>query len=453
MVFLKNFQSQFETIIGKVADFLWGDWLLIALLSAGLLYSLWTRFIQVRKFPLVARRVLSSKKVGDGEGSGISPFHALLMALGSCMGSGNIVGVATALIAGGPGALFWMWLAAFLGMAVKYGEVLLGMVSREVDEEGRYIGGPMYYIANAFKTPIMGIIVAVLLFIQNAGGTLIQSNVIAGIAGRGFGLPTYVTAVISAVLMSIIIRGGFKRLVEVEKKLVPFMSILYILGGLIVIFANITSLPAVFASIFKGAFTVRAGIGGFGGAAIRYGIARGLYSNEAGEGSAAVIHSSANNPDPADQGLYGIMEVFVDTIIVCSSTGFAILFSGVDLTGANANTLAADAFATIAGPMRYIVYVALLLFAFTSLMSQWYFGHVSLRYLHSKKGDDFYKVFFPIAIVIGSLTTINVVWSIQDCALGLLIIPNLIALAISLNRVRDLTDRSGLLRRRKEDKQ
>jgi len=437
-----------EKVLSTAADWLWGDWLLIALLGLGVVYTTATGVIQVRKFPLMVSRIIHGWKQDQQENGAaavkntaarVSPVQALFMALGSCVGSGNIVGVSTALIAGGPGALFWMWAAAFLGMATKFGEIVLGICYRRKNEAGEYTGGPMYYIAAGLKAPALGALTAVLLFIQNTGGTLIQSNVIAKVIQHNFGIPTYAAGIILAVLMIVIIHGGLRRLVRVQQKLVPIMSCLYITGGLIVIFANIHAVPAMFASIFEQAFTAKAGIGGLGGLAMRYGVARGLYSNEAGEGSAAVLHSTAEVKHPVEQGLMGLAEVFVDTMIICSNTGFAVLASGVSLKGADASQLAAQAFAAVFEPMKYIVYISLLLFAFTSLMSQWFFGHVSLEYFHSVRGDRVYKVIFPIAILVGSISTIQAVWYLQDCALGLLIIPNIIAMVVLAPKVRALT--------------
>jgi len=436
---LSIIQQAIENSLSRLANWLWGDWLLIALLGLGVVYTFATGLIQVRRFPLMLRRILKGWNEKNGSAQGISPVQALLMALGSCVGSGNIVGVSTALIAGGPGALFLMWVAAFLGMATKFGEIVLGICSRGKKADGQFIGGSMYYIAQGLKAPALGTLVAVLVFIQNAGGTLIQSNVIAKVVHVNFRIPTVVTGIVLAALMMVIIQGGFRRLVHVEQKLVPLMAVLYIAGGLIVIMANLTHLPDVFASIFRQAFTLKAGIGGASGLAIRYGVARGLYSNEAGEGSAAVFHSTAVVKHPVEQGLMGLAEVFVDTMIICSNTGIAVLASGIRLEGAEASTLAAWAFSTVFMPMQYIVYVSLLLFAFTSLIGQWFFGHVSLYYLKAKHGDRNYKIIFTMAILLGSVSTINAVWFLQDCALGLLIIPNIIAMLVLVPQVRRLT--------------
>lgn len=435
-----------EYFFKTAADFLWKDWMLVLLLGLDIYYTVMTGFIQVRLFPFTLKSFIKgmkdSKKTKTESGK-CSSYQALCTAVASCVGSGNIVGVSTAILSGGPGALFWMWVAALFGMATKFAEITLGVRYHGYDKNGEIAGGPMYYIAHAFQIKWVGVLVAALLFIQNAGATLIQSNTIAGVVKEGFSLPPLVTGVILAVLMTCVISGGFKRLVHTAETIVPFMAILYMFGGMIVILMNITALPDVLLSIVKGAFTVKAGTGAAAGLtmkqAMRYGVARGLYSNEAGEGSAAVLHASAHVDHPVRQGLYGIMEVFIDTILLCSTTGFTVLITGAAQTGTNASTLAANAFGSVLSGLQFVIYISLILFAGTSIMSQWYFGHVSLTYLEKPKGALVYRFLFPFLILLGSLSTIDMVWSIQDCALGLLIIPNVIALVILGPEVRKLT--------------
>ncbi len=436
-----------ENFFGTLADILWGNWMLVMLLGLGVYYTFMTGGIQIRMVPKMVREFWEKErkdnKPASRESKGISSMQALCTAIASCVGSGNIVGVAAALISGGPGSLFWMWAAAFFGMATKYGEIVLGICYREKEEDGMYIGGPMYYIAHAMRTPWMGTAAALLLFIQNAGATLIQSNTIASVAQEVGQVPQVLTGVLLAVLMSFVIRGGLKRLAAVTQKIVPIMAGLYICGGLVVVCTHLDSLMPMLESIVNGAFSVRAGVGAVSGLtmrqAMRYGVARGLYSNEAGEGSAAVIHSPAQVEHPARQGLYGVVEVFVDTMLICSTTGFAILVSGIDLQDASAATLAANAFGSVFPAFKYVVSVSLILFASTSIMSQWYFGHVSLTYMKSRRGDRIYRCLFPVLILCGSLSSVGLVWSVQDCMLGFLIIPNVIALMILAPEVRTKT--------------
>ena len=435
-----------EAVFKALADFLCGDWLLIALLGLGLFYTIMTGFVQFQCITLFRKGFFSLKKekaqVKDEKKC--SSYQALCAAIASCVGSGNIVGVSTAILAGGPGALFWMWVAAFFGMATKFGEIVVGMKYHGKDSQGNINGGPMYYIEYGMKWKWAGVFVACMLFIQNAGGTLIQANTISNVVNEGFQAPFLLTGLLLAAIMSFIISGGFKRLVQVAQRVVPVMAGIYVAGGIVVLLLHAGQLPAMFASVFKGAFTLEAGGGALAGItmreAMRFGVARGLYSNEAGEGSAAVLHSSAEVDHPVRQGFYGVIEVFVDTMIICSTTGFTVLITGANTFHANASTLAAAAFKTVLPGMQYVIYISLILFASTSLMSQWYFGHVNLNYLKKPGWAKIYRIIFPLVIILGSLSTIDMVWFIQDCALGLLIIPNIGALICLAPQVRKLTE-------------
>lgn len=434
-------------VFERFVNALWGNWLLYVLVGLGIFYTIVSGFVQVRRIPFIVKSLFNEKKFKKSEekeeGNSFTSIQALLAAIASCVGSGNIVGVSTAILAGGPGALFWMWVAAFFGMATKFGEIVLGICHRGKDEKGEYIGGPMYYISKVLKAPWIGSLVAVLLFIQNAGGTLVQSNTITSVIHETFAVPKIIGGILLAIFMFFIIKGGFKRLVTVAEILVPFMAGLYIVGGFIVVLTYYDRIPTMFSTILSSAFSYQAA----GGAAIgftmkqamRYGVTRGLYSNEAGEGSAAVLHSTVEIDHPVRQGIYGVIEVFVDTMVICSTTGFVVLISGVNLTHTNAATLAAEAFGSVAPLMRYVVSISLILFAFTSLMSQWYFGHVSLQYLKVTKADMIYCIIYPIAIIYGGFSEIEWVWLIQDLALGLLIIPNIIAMIVAAPKVRRLT--------------
>lgn len=432
-----------ETFFGTAADYLWRDWMLVLLLGLGIYYTVMTNFVQFRYFPYVFGQFIEGlRKNKEGKSGKYSSNQTLFTAVASCVGSGNIVGVSTAILSGGPGVLFWMWVAAILGMSTKFAEITLGVRYHGRDDAGEINGGPMYYISKAFHASWIGALVAILLFIQNAGATLIQSNTISSIMHEALSIPPIVTGLALAVLMTCVISGGLKRLVHTAETVVPVMAVLYILGGLVVILLNITALPGVIVAIFKGAFTLKAGAGAAAGLtikhALRYGVARGLYSNEAGEGSAAVLHATAQVDHPARQGMYGLVEVFIDTILLCSTTGFTVLITGMNETHTTASTLAAAAFGSTISGLQFVIYLCLLLFCGTSIMSQWYFGHVSLKYLKHPHGASIYRMLFPFLILLGSLSSIELVWSIQDCALGLLIIPNVIALVILGPEVRGL---------------
>ncbi|MCB6345592.1 alanine/glycine:cation symporter family protein [Enterocloster lavalensis] len=437
--------SKIEPFFKSLADLLWGDWLLFALLGLGLYYTVMTGFIQFKCVSLLKNGFFGLRreraKVKDQKKC--SSYQALCAAIASCVGSGNIVGVSTAILSGGPGALFWMWVAAFFGMATKFGEIVVGMVYHGKDGQGNINGGPMYYIEQGMHWKWAGVFVACMLFVQNAGGTLIQANTISNVVNETFQAPFLITGLVLAVAMSFIISGGFKRLVQVAQRVVPVMAGIYVVGGLFVIFLNAGRIPAMFASIIRGAFSLEAGMGALAGItireALRFGVARGLYSNEAGEGSAAVLHSSAEVDHPVRQGLYGVIEVFVDTMVICTTTGFTVLITGANTYHTNASTLAAAAFKSVLPGMQYVIYISMILFASTSLMSQWYFGHVSLTYLNKPGWAKIYRIIFPFVIILGSLSSIDMVWSVQDCALGLLILPNIAALICLAPQVRRLT--------------
>ena len=420
--------KEFQAILTAFDDWLWGNWLLFVLLGVGILYTVITGGIQIRRFGYIIRKTvwepIRSKNKESKESGTISSFQALCTAVASCVGSGNIVGVSTAVLAGGMGAIFWMWVAAFVGMATKYGEIILGMLYREKNEEGNYVGGPMYYIKKGLHIPWLATLCAFFMVTQIIGGNFIQSNTISGVMKENFGVPYMTTGIVLVLLIFVITLGGLKRLAHVAQTLVPSMALIYVAGGLIIILANITKVPGVFADIFAGAFGLRAMAGGAMGSmliAMQKGVARGLYSNEAGEGSAPVIHSAAQVDHPVEQGITGVAEVFLDTFVICTITGLILGVTGVLDSGAPGNVLAINAFASVWEPLRYVVALCLLLFSSTTLMSQWYFGFVGLNY------------------IVGALAEIELVWVIQDIALGLLTIPNLIAMVVLAPQVRKAT--------------
>ena len=384
--------KEFQAILTAFDDWLWGNWLLFVLLGVGILYTVITGGIQIRRFGYIIRKTvwepIRSKNKESKESGTISSFQALCTAVASCVGSGNIVGVSTAVLAGGMGAIFWMWVAAFVGMATKYGEIILGMLYREKNEEGNYVGGPMYYIKKGLHIPWLATLCAFFMVTQIIGGNFIQSNTISGVMKENFGVPYMTTGIVLVLLIFVITLGGLKRLAHVAQTLVPSMARSYVAGGLIILLANITKVPGVFADIFAGAFGLRAMAGGAMGSmliAMQKGVARGLYSNEAGEGSAPVIHSAAQVDHPVEQGITGVAEVFLDTFVICTITGLILGVTGVLDSGAPGNVLAINAFASVWEPLRYVVALCLLLFSSTTLMSQWYFGFVGLNYIFGSK--------------------------------------------------------------------
>lgn len=429
--------ERLQELLSVFDEWLWGNWLLFVLLGVGLWYTVITGGIQIRHFGYILRKTLwepirGEKKQGKEENeNGISSFQALCTAVASCVGSGNIVGVSTAVLTGGLGAIFWMWAAAFLGMATKYGEIILGMLYREKDENGTYLGGPMYYIKKGLHAPWLAVLCACFMVVQIIGGNLIQSNTISGVMQDNFHVLPWMTGILLVAVIFIVTAGGLKRLAHVTQKMVPAMALLYVVGGLLIILANLPRVPGVIADIFAGAFGMRAAAGGALGSmmiAMQKGIARGLYSNEAGEGSAPVIHSAAKVDHPAEQGLTGVTEVFLDTFVLCTITGLVIGVTGVLDSGASGSVLVIHAFASVWKPLKNVVSVSLLLFCITTLMSQWYFGFVGLNYIFGRKTAEKFQYVFPVFCMIGALLEIELVWTIQDIALGLLTIPNLCAM-------------------------
>ena len=436
-------------LLDRINSIIWGNWLLIVLLGIGLLYTVLSRFVQIRRFPYIMRKTLlepwKQKKAASesGDDSSISSFQALCTAVASCVGSGNIVGVSTAVLAGGLGAIFWMWVAAFVGMATKYGEIILGLLYRVKDEDGNYTGGPMYYIRDGLHAPMLASLCAVFMVIQIIGGNFIQSNTIGSVMQNHFHVPEFVTGMVLVVLIFTVSAGGLKRLTHITQNLVPAMALLYVVSGLLIILFNITRLPAVLSEIVTSAFGWRPMLGGATGSmiiAMQKGIARGLYSNEAGEGSAPVIHSAANVEHQVEQGITGVTEVFLDTFVICTISGLVLGVTDVLDSGLPGSILMIHAFSTVWEPLKYLVIISLLLFCPTTLMSQWYFGFVGLNYLFGSSIAKKFKYVFPLFCLIGAVTAIDIVWTIQDIALGLLTIPNLIALIILSPQVKKCSD-------------
>lgn len=424
-------------ILKKIADFIWGDWLVALILITGIRYTFILKGIQFRKFKYIFKKTFLEKRDSSQNKDKVTSVQALTAALGSCIGNGNIVGVATAVMFGGPGALFWMWVAACIGMAVKYGEITLGMKYREKNQNGEYSGGPMYYISKGLNMKYLGILYAVLLLIQNSGGTLIQGNVIKDIFHDFLKFPPWVTSIVVVLFVGFIIVGGFSRFVKAMDKLVPFMTGFYFLAGLLIIGMNIEKIPELFKLIFTSAFGVvplTAGTIGFTiKQALRYGISRGIYSNEAGEGTAAIFYAKITEDDCKEHGLYGIMEVFIDTIIVCSISGLVSLLYINYSQEITPTQLMINSFESIHYSFKYFLGVSMLLFGLTSVLGQWILGKESFKYIvdqltKNRDYSKFYNIIFLIILCLAPHFSFKTVWYIQDIALGILILPNLFAL-------------------------
>ena len=439
--------EKFFECIKTIDKWLWGDWLMFVLLGVGIMYTIITGGVQIRHFGYIIKKTLwepvkqRGRKKDKGEGN-ISSFQALCTAVASCVGSGNIVGVSTAVLAGGLGSIFWMWVAAFVGMATKYGEIVLGILYREKNDNGDIVGGPMYYIKKGLKAPHLAYLCAFFMVVQIVGGNFIQSNTISTVVNEYFHVPGWVVGIVLVALIFIITAGGLKRLAKVSQTVVPVMAGIYVMVGILIILLNIKQVPSVFLRIFAEAFGLRAVAGGTIGSmiiAMQNGVARGLYSNEAGEGSAPVIHSAARVKHPVEQGITGVTEVFLDTFVICTITGLVIGVTGVLDGDVQGKVLAITAFASAWKPLKYVVSISLFMFSFTTLMSQWYFGYVGLNYLFGNKIAGNFKYVFPCFCLIGALSEMETVWILQDIALGILTIPNLIALIVLSPKVRKET--------------
>lgn len=428
--------ESFAKLMEGLSGFLWGPPLAGLVVGSGLILTILTRGIIFRRFGFVMKNTFG--KMFDksaAEEGGITPFQAVSTALAATVGTGNIVGVSTAVVLGGPGAIFWMWLAALLGMTTKFAEVTLAVAYRERNEMGEFSGGPMYYIKNGLGQAWLAKIFALFAAFAAFGiGCMVQSNSVADALNNQFGVPTLISGIVIAVAAGGILIGGIKRIGQVAEKLVPFMAAFYILGALIILIMNAAKIPGAFAAIFGDAFTGTAAIGGFTGstlaAAIRYGIARGVFTNEAGLGSAPIAHAAATTDHPIRQGIWGAFEVFVDTILICSMTALVVVESGLwhstDLKAAALTTEAFNNGLPVIG--GYIVSIGLVLFAFTTVLGWCYYGEKSAEYLvGSSKIITPYRIVYVILTIVGAVGGLEIVWTVADVLNALMALPNLIA--------------------------
>ena len=429
-----------EQINGAINNFIWGPIMLVLLVGTGIFLTTRINFFQVSHIGLWMKGTFGAMFKKHTDDVNITPFQAVSTALASTVGTGNIVGVTTAIVSGGPGALFWMWFAAFFGMVTKYSEVLLAIKYREKDADGKHFGGPMYYLSKGANLPWLGTLFAVFATLACFGiGNLTQINAMASVVKQNFNVPTIYTGIAVTIVVAIIIVGGIKRIGSVAEKLVPLMCLLYLVCGIIIIIINLDKIPGVFELVFSNAFSFKQVGAGFMGYAIamgmRYGFARGIFSNEAGMGSAPMAHASSNSKNPVEQAMWGIFEVFVDTFLVCSITGIvAIMNLNLTEQGLAGAPLISEAF-RVSMPSDFgsiVLTVALFLFAFTTLVGWSHYGTVSLGYLtkNNKTAELIFKIIFIIVIVIGSVSELELVWNIADTLNGLMAIPNLIGLLI-----------------------
>jgi AGCS family alanine or glycine:cation symporter len=420
--------------------FVWGLPMIVLLIGTGLLLTVLTGGVQFRRLPFAMREVLGKlfQKGGTAQGS-VSPFQAVATALASTVGVGNIAGVATAISLGGPGALFWLWVSGVLGMCTKYSEIVIALHYRERDAGGGMRGGAMYILKNGLGLPWLGTIFAGLVSLAAFGiGNMVQSNSVAHSLENSFGIDPMLTGIVMVIITAVVIIGGIKRIGEVTEVLVPFMALFYLGGALIILLRFASEIPDALRLVFEGAFSGTAATGGFAGstmmAALRVGVARGLFSNEAGLGSAPMVHAAARTDHPVRQGLYGIFEVFVDTILVCTTTGLAIIATGVWDSGATGAALAGAAFSTgLPGTWgNIVVTVSLALFAYSTVVGWSYYGETGIVYLLGTKALAPYRFAWLAFIYVGAVGSLPVVWGVADTLNGLMAIPNLIAVLGSI---------------------
>ncbi len=422
------------SILNKIDSFLWGAPLIILLIGTGIYLTLRLGFLQVAKLPLALKLIFKAENKGKGE---VSSFKSLCVALAATVGTGNIVGVATAVKMGGPGALFWMWVAAFFGMATKYAEGLLAIKYRSVDKNRNISGGPMYYIRKGmgekYKPLAIFFAFATMLVAFFGIGTFPQVNAIIDSVNISFGVPKLATNIVLTVIVGSIIFGGLKNIAKVTSKLIPFMAIFYIGISFVIICMNITSVPDAIRLIVKDAFTGSAAVGGFAGStimmAMQSGVARGIFSNEAGLGSAPIAAAAAKTHYPSEQGLISMTGTFIDTIIVCSMTGLVLVLTGV-WSGENSGAaMTSAAFVQGFGNFGSILLtLSLVLFAFTTILGWNYYGERACVYLFGVKGITPYRVIFIAMIALGVFLKLDIIWILADIVNGLMAVPNLIAL-------------------------
>ena len=426
-------------LVLKVNDVLTGSVLIIALVGIGLLFTFKLGFIQIRGFKDGWNRTfggLFSKK-GDAGKDGMSSFQALATAIAAQVGTGNIAGAATAIAVGGPGAIFWMWISAFLGMSTIFAEAVMAQKFKQVSDDGTVTGGPVYYIRGAFKGTFGKVLAAIfavlIIFALGFMGNAVQSNSIAASWNTAFGIPKIAMGIFVAVVSLFVFTGGMKRIAKVTELIVPIMAAFYIVGSLIVIFANVTAIPAAFHDIIVGAFKPAAVAGGAMGAtlklAVQKGVARGLFSNEAGMGSTPHAHAVAKVKHPVEQGFVAMIGVFIDTFVILNLTALVIITTGSRTTGLTGAQLSQYAFSTLYGKFGEIfIAICMLFFAFSTIIGWYFFGEANIRYLFGAKAVKIYSIIVCICVALGSLQEVELVWNMADCFNSMMVIPNAIAL-------------------------
>ncbi len=430
-------------------NIVWGIPMLVLMLGTGIYLTIRTRGVIFTNFGTVMGNTLKTifKKQTNTVDGTITPFQAVCTALAATVGTGNIVGIAVAISVGGPGAIFWMWFSAILGMVTKYCETTLAVAYREKNELGEYVGGPMYYISRGLGWTKSAFIFCLLAVLASFGvGNMVQANAVSGGLKLAFDIPTYVTGFVLSALVALVILGGIKRIATVAEKLVPFMAVLYITAAVVILIINVEKIPSALQMIVSDAFTGSAAIGGFVGTtmlyAARIGVSRGVFTNEAGLGSAPIAHASANTDHPARQGCWGAFEVFFDTIIMCTITALVIITSGLWTDNTmNGTQMSLTAFRNAIPGGDYIVSIGIVLFAFATIIAWYYYAEKALEFIAGKTAILVYRIVFVILVFVGCVAAIDIVWELADLFNGLMAIPNLLALfALSTSITKLTTD-------------
>ena len=436
-----------EELIHGLQRLVWGPGMLVFFLGTGIRFTIRSKFFQIRKIHIWMGKTLGAIKNGrktEKEHS-ISQFQSFCTALAATLGTGNITGVATALIFGGPGAVFWMWVSAFFGMITNYGENYLGIRYRYKDKKGRWVGGAMVYMERGLNSRFLAVLFAVCCLIASLGmGNMVQGNSMAKGLETAFGIPPFITGSVCMILLAVIVTGGVKRVAALTEKLVPCMAGIYLLGALAVLAANWQAVPKALEMIFTQAFQIRAGVGGAAGytvrQALRMGVARGIFSNEAGLGSSVMAHVQSDVESPQIQGMWGMLEVFIDTMVGCTVTALVILVSGVyqpelyldqisrGIEPVDGTTLTGQAFAAVIPWGAQFLAAATALFAFATIAGWSYFGEQTAAYLGKEKGAMIYRYVYILLTLPGCILAPSLIWDLSDAFNGMMALPNLVAL-------------------------
>ncbi|CAM4412147.1 amino acid carrier protein [Bacillus manliponensis] len=438
----------FSQMITQVTTVIWGLPMIFILLGGGIYLTFRLRFFQFRYFPHIMKETFGKIFSKNNAPGTVTPFQATTSALASTMGAANIVGVPVAIALGGPGAIFWMWIVALIGMATKYAEVVLGVHYRQKNENGEWVGGPMYYIEKGLGWKKVAFFFAFALMIEIVASTMVQANSIATTIKSSFHIPPAITGILIVILVGLVTYGGIKTIGKVSERLIPLMVILYLLCSFTVLIANFSEIPTAFSLIFTHAFTPLSATGGFAGAgvaaAIRWGLARGLYSNEAGMGTAPIAHAAAKNEHPAKQGFWGVFEVVIDTLIVCTLTALTVLTSGAWKTTSisDAPTMVTAAMEPVFGTTLAgtIISITLFLFVITTVVVIIFYGEKQAEYLFGPTFSKYMRIVYIAAIMIGAVGGLKFIWQFLDLMLACVVIPNILAVFFLSNKVQTITD-------------